>query len=285
MSYSQVSPLYRFSLLFVLSIAIMIVDHRSKLLNSVRTATSFINIPFEYVVQTPALFRENLNRYYPDDSLYQQLEELKEKQVVLESRLQRYDSLIEENNRLSKLLSASRRASDDVLLTSVVDVGREPFGHKIVVNRGVESGVYLGQAAISPEGVLGQVSDTGFKRSVITLITDPSHGLPVQIQRNGLRTIISGSGRADTIEVPYLASQSDVQQGDLLVTSGMGGRFPVGYRVGEIVDIVKDANEAFLTIRATTSAKINFTKEVLLLWNTDKPGNYLPPHQVNENGF
>jgi rod shape-determining protein MreC len=273
---SQVSPLYRFSLFLVFSIALMIVDHRSNILKPARTLTSLVNIPFESVVRMPDLLTEAFKSYYPDDTLHQQYEELKQIQTVLETRLQRYDSLIQENERLSKLLSASRRSADEVLLTEIVEVGLEPLDHKIVVNRGVESGVYLGQAAIAPDGILGQVSGLGYRRSVITLITNSSHGLPVQIQRNGLRTIIQGSGKPDQVRVPFLASQADIRQGDLLVTSGMGGRFPVGYKVAEITGIVKDANEAFLNVTATTTAKIGFTKEVLLLWSKNVEPVFLP---------
>ena len=273
---NQVSPLYRFFLLLVVSIALMIIDHRSQLLKPVRTLTSMINIPFESVVGIPDTFSEVYKSYYPDDSLFQQYQELKQKQALLESQLQRYEALVQENERLAKLLSASRRTADEVLLTEIVDVGLEPLNHKVVVNRGVESGVYLGQAAIAPDGILGQVSELGYRRSVITLITDSSHGLPVQIQRNGLRTIIQGSGKADQVRVPFLASQADIRQGDLLVTSGMGGRFPVGYKVAEITGIVKDANEAFLDVTATTTAKIGLTKEVLLLWSKDVEPVFLP---------
>ena len=270
MNMDMSSIVYRFLLLTVFSIALMIVDHRSKLLEPIKIVTPIINIPFESILSLPGKAQVALERYYPDDSLYDRFDELKKKQVVLEIKLQQYDALVKENRRLSTLLSASKKSGDKVLLTQIVEVGLEPYSHKIIVNRGIESGVYIGQPAIAPHGVLGQVSELGYRRAVITLITDPSHGLPVQVERNGLRSIVKGAGRSDRVVLPFLDRQADIQQGDVLVTSGMGGRFPVGYKVAVVTEIVKDANEAFLTIEADTSAQINFSKEVLLLWNDDE---------------
>ena len=277
------SPLNRFAWLTVFSIGLMIIDHRSSYLHPVRIATSVISIPFETAVSLPATLSGVFEQYYPDSSLHDELEALRRKQSVLEARLQRYETLEQENERLATLLSASRRNTDDVLLSEIVDFGLEPFSQKIIVNRGVESGVYVGQPAIAPQGVLGQVSRTGFRRSVITLVTDSSHGLPVQVERNGLRTIIHGTGKQDRVRVPYLDAQADIRKGDILVTSGMGGRFPVGYKVAEVTDVVKDATEAFLDITAVTTAKLGFTKEVLLLWSSDIVGNPRPPHAEEED--
>ena len=279
MAFNRASPLFRFSLLIVLSMGLMIVDHKSTLLQTVRPFTSSLNITFELIAQAPRRAVMALDRYYPDDQLHQELVALQNKQVILESKLQRYEALVAENERLSALLSIFKRAEEQVLLTQIIDVGLEPFSHKVVVNSGLESGVYLGQVAVTPKGILGQVSEVGFRRSVITLITNSSHGLPVQIQRNGLRTIVQGSGISDTITAPFLTRRADVQIGDQLVTSGTGGRFPVGYRVGEVFEIVNDANEAFLSVHAETIAKIDYTNEVLLLWNKDTSREFSSMHQ------
>lgn len=260
----------------------MIIDLRSELLNPFRTVATIVNISFESAIQLPKRFFSLLESYYPDDSLHQRFIELSQDHIKLEARLQRYEALEKENQRLSKLLSASKRSSDEVLFAEIVEFGLEPFNQKIIVNRGVEAGAYLGQPAIVPDGVLGQVSEIGYRRSVVTLIADTSHGLSVQIQRNGLRTIIQGSGKPDQVSVPFLANQADIQQGDLLVTSGMGGRFPVGYKVAEVTDIIKDANEAFLIVTAITTAKIGFVKEVLLLWNDESIGRSRVPHAEDE---
>lgn len=152
MSYNQASPLYRFSLLLVLSVGMMIIDHRSNLLRSVRIVTSVINISFESLVGLPDTIQSTLQSYYPDSSLQDRFKDLQRKQAVIEARLQRYEALEMENERLAQLLSASRRSTDEVLLAEIIEFGLQPFNQKIVVNRGVESGVYLGQPAIAPPG-------------------------------------------------------------------------------------------------------------------------------------
>jgi rod shape-determining protein MreC len=277
MALNQITSLYRFLFLLVFSIALMILDHRTAVLTPLHKVSSIINLPFQFVLGIPSAGREMIDAYYPDDSLHEKYNDLLEQQLVLEARLQRYDALVAENQRLSRLLAASYRAEDEVLLTEIVEIGLEPFSHRIVINRGAEAGVYLGQPAIAPDGVLGQVSEVGILRSVVTLITDSSHGIPVQIQRSGLRTIVQGEGTSDRVSVPFLPTQADVRKGDILVTSGMGGRFPVGYMVAEVTEIITDANEAFLRINAETTAKIDFAKEVLLLWSGDQNGNAFDP--------
>lgn len=247
----------------------MVTDHRSDLLAPIRVAASVINITFESVVRFPNNAVALAERYYPDDTLYQRFRELQRKQAILTTRLQRYESLELENRRLTQLLGSSASSNEQVLLAEIIDVSRESYNQKIVLNRGTESGVYPGQPVLAPEGVIGQVSTVGLRRSVVTLITDPSHGLPVQIQRNQARTIVQGTGQADRVEVPSLISRSDIRLGDILVTSGMGGRFPIGYKVAEVTEIVEDVSEPFMKISASTTAKIGLVREVLLLWNPD----------------
>ena len=266
----QISSPYRFLFLVMLSLGLMIIDHRSELLRPIRSIASVVTLPFHSLTQLPGRISETVQSYYPDDSVYQELEALRAKQLKLESHLQRYDALVAENSRLSKLLSAARRSDDQVILASIVNAGLDPFSHRIIINRGAEAGVYIGQPVIAPNGVLGQVSEVNLRQSIVTLVTDRSHGIPVQVQRNGLRTIVQGRGHADRVGVPYLPRLADIRKGDILVTSGMGGRFPAGYKVAEVDEIITDANEAFLSINATTTARIDFVKQVLLVWDSER---------------
>ncbi len=289
MAAGQVPKVSRFALLLVLSIALMMIDYRSDLLKPLRYLTSLINIPVETIVNLPMAMSETYAKYYPDKTLYENFKNLQNKQAILEARLQRYETLENENARLATLLSASRHSTQEVSLSEIIESSLQLYSQKIVINQGIESGVYIGQPAIAPEGVLGQVAEIGYLRSVVTLITDPSHGLPVEIQRNGLRTIIHGSGHADQIKVPYLDNQADIQTGDILVSSGLGGRFPVGYKVAIVTAIVKDANAEFLDISAETTAKIGLARQVLLVWNSpqappvDACSIGLPPHRTCKN--
>ena len=270
MTLGQISTPYRFLFLAILSLGLILVDHRSEALKPVRSVVSILTMPFHALINLPGNAVVRIRSYYPDDSVYQELETLREKQLKLESHLQRYDALVAENDRLSRLLAAARRSDDQVILASIINAGLDPFTHRIIINRGAESGVFTGQPVIAPDGVIGQVSEVDLNQSIVTLITDRSHGIPVQVQRNGLRTIVQGQGEADQVGVPYLPRLADIRKGDILVTSGMGGRFPAGYKVAEVVEIITDANEAFLSINALTTARIDFVKQVLLVWDSDR---------------
>lgn len=266
----QINSLYRFFFLVLLSFGLMMIDQRSDTLKTIRSWASLVAVPFHAISELPGGVVSTVRSYYPDDALYRELETLRAKQLKLESHLQRYDALVAENSRLSRLLAAARRSEDQVILARIVNAGLDPFSHRIIINRGAESGVFAGQPVIAPDGVLGQVSEVDLNQSIVTLITDRSHGVPVQIQRNGLRTIVQGTGETDRVSVPYLPRLADIRKGDILVTSGMGGRFPAGYKVAEVKEIITDANEAFLQINATTTARINFVKQVLLVWDSDR---------------
>lgn len=263
----RITSLYRFLLLLSMSIALMVVDHRSDWFVPVRTFSSVFNLPFQMLINLPRTTGKFIKRYYPDDSLPRKYAALVEKQLILEIRLQRYTALQFENERLSKLLSAQRKSEAPGLLAEIIEIGLQPFTHQVAINRGVEAGVYLGQPVLTPQGILGQVSEVGVLHSVVTLLTDPSHAIPVQVQRNGLRTIVHGTGASGQINVPFLSSNADIRNSDILVTSGVGERFPAGFKVAQVHEIIVDANADFLNIQANMFANVEFTKEVLLLWH------------------
>lgn len=267
MNYKRVPVSSRFVVLLLLSAVLMVTDHKTDLLQPIRTATSIINLPVETLINIPRTITETVERFYPDSDLQDRYRLLQQKQTILESRLQRYEAVLRENRRLMDLLSASQKASDEFSLAEIINFRAEVYTHKAVINLGMESGVYIGQPVISPQGVIGQVVETGYRRSVLILISDISHGLPVEIERNGLRTIAQGSGKTGLVKVPYLDGQANIRIGDRLVTSGIGGRFPAGYQVAVVTDIVQDANEAFIDITAETTAQIDHVREVALLWN------------------
>ena len=276
MAFTQ-TALYRFLFLLIFSAALMIVDHRSQLLAPTRTTATVLNLPFQSLIDLPMATLEWFEAYYPDDSLHQKYTNLQADHLNLQARLQRYDALQRENQRLTGLLSLSRQFGDQALSAEIIAVGPDPYTHRLMLNRGTESGVYLGQPAVTPDWVLGQVSRLGINRSVVTLITDSTHALPVRIQRNGLRTIVRGLGVMDRVEVPFLPAQADIRKDDILVTSGIGGGFPVGYKVARVREVAVDANAAFMRVDATTFVRTELTGDVLLLWV-----NKAAPHAPTE---
>jgi len=267
---SPITPLYRLLFLAVLSAALMLVDHNSRILTGARAIAGVISLPLHAVIGAPGAAGAWWAARQNADDLQRKYAKLLAKQAVLEARLQRFNALQAENRRLSELLAAPRRPGERVQLAELVDLGLTPFGHRVGLNRGLEAGVHLGQAVIVPAGVLGQVSAVGLGRSVVTLITDPGHAIPVQIQRNGLRVIARGRGVFGQLELPFLSAQTDLRADDVLVTSGLGGNFPAGYRVARVAEITADNTAEFLSVTAAPFADIRFAEHVLLL-SVDTP--------------
>jgi rod shape-determining protein MreC len=254
-------------LLAALSILVMILDHQGQHLQKIRSALSVLASPIPFVAALPARVGGAVANFFSSDQeLQQDLETLREERLQLLARLQRLEVLEAENNRLRSMLGSAARVAERVLAADLLGVSLEPFTRKIVVARGTNDEVYVGQPVIDAHGVMGQITQVSSYISYATLITDPGHAIPVMVNRNGLRTIVFGTGDQDSVSVPYLTSASDIREGDLLISSGMGGIFPPGYPVGVVTRIANDPNEAFLEITAKPAAQINHSKQVLLIW-------------------
>ena len=185
---------------------------------------------------------------------------------MLLARLQQFDSLEAENIRLRNMLGSAARVADRALAADLKEVSPEPFTRKVVVARGSRDGVYVGQPVIDAHGIMGQVTQVASHVSRVTLITDAGHAIPVLDNRSGLRTLVFGTGDPDSMRVPYLTASEDIKEGDLLVSSGMGGTFPPGYPVAQVLKIANDPNESFLDILVKPAAQLNHGKQVLLIW-------------------
>lgn len=266
---AKVFPLHRFLVLAIVSVALMAADHRGWLASARATAAT-LKLPFYHLINLPDRLGEWLAAHYPDDQLYQQYRELQQQQLRLTAELQRYEAVRAENRRLKELLSVSRKSEKQALLAEIMQIGLTPYPHRLTLNRGLESGVYLGQPVISAAGVLGQVSQLGVRHSVVTLLTNPDHSIPAQVRRNGLLAIARGGGRQRRVDLPFLPAHADIRAGDVLVTSGLGGRFPPGYKIARVLKVRADADQAFLTVYARPFAAPDMAREVLLLWN-DRP--------------
>jgi rod shape-determining protein MreC len=146
----------------------------------------------------------------------------------------------------------------------------DPFSRRIVLNKGTRDGVYSGQSLIDSNGVMGQIVHAGPFSSNALLITDPSHALPVQAHRSGLRAVAVGTGPMNLLKLLHIPNNADLRVGDLLVTSGLGGRFPPGYPVGHVTSIERDRGRPFANIRVEPTARLERNREVLLVWPADK---------------
>jgi rod shape-determining protein MreC len=180
--------------------------------------------------------------------------------------LQKFEALEAENMRLRALLDSSFKVGDRVQIAELVAVEQDPFRQLVLINRGSSSGLFSGQPVVDAQAVVGQVDQVNPFSATVILISDASHALPVQVNRNGLRTIALGTGLINQLELPHLPNNADIRPGDHLSTSGLGGRFPPGYPVAEVTEVRQEPGQPFATVIARTIAHLDRIREVLLVW-------------------
>ncbi|GMR03643.1 MAG: rod shape-determining protein MreC [Gammaproteobacteria bacterium] len=261
------SNLTRLVLFVTLSLLLMVLDRQGQHLEKIRAGLASLAYPIQAVATLPARIGTSVSGLFTDEqTLKKNNEALRNERMMLLAKLQQFEALKEENNRLRRMLGSAARVADRALAADLLEVSLEPFTRRIVIARGAKDGVKIGQPIIDSHGIMGQVTQVTATNSRATLITDPGHAIPVLVNRSGLRAIVFGTGEQDSLKVPYLTASADIRKGDLLVSSGMGGTFPPGYPVARVTKIVNDPNEAFLTITAKPSARLNNSKQVLLIW-------------------
>lgn len=262
----------RLSALSLLSLTLMVLDHRNDFLTGVREALSVLLHPVEILVSAPF----ELGRFLEDSvstrsELMQENQRLRDEALVRSARLQRMAALEAENARLRALLDSTAKVADAMLIAEILEVDMNPFRNMIVINRGGRDGVFVGQAIIDADGVVGQVTRDRHFSAEAMLVTDVDHAIPVEIARNRLRTIAVGTGDLDRLSLPYLPGNADVREGDLLISSGLGGKFPPGYPVGVVREIRSVTGQEFLSIDAEPAAALNRIREVLLIEKVENP--------------
>ena len=260
------------------SLILMTVDHRSQHLESVRAVLGTLVYPLQYAIHVPIKAgRWATERLTAHADLAAANSSLREKQLLLQSRLEKFFEIESENRRLRELLKSSVKVGERVLIAELLSVDMDPFSRRIVLNKGTRAGVSEGQSLIDAFGVMGQVVHTGPFSSTALLITDPSHALPVQINRNGMRAVAVGTGSREQLELAHVPNNADVQVGDLLITSGLGGRFPGGYPVGRIIRVERDSGRPFAKVIVQPSARLERNREVLLVWKESGANSAMMP--------
>ena len=259
--------LLRLLLFTALSVALMLADHQANHLHQIRSALTVLTYPLVTIAAIPARVGGWMSdAFSSEEKLRTRYMSLQEQHEILQAKLQQFEALEAENRRLRSLLGSATRVADRAAVAELVEVSTEPFTRTIVISKGSDDHVYLGQPVLDAYGIVGQITEVAPHISRVTLITDPGHAIPVQVVRNGLRTVLYGTGDNDSVDLPFLTSSANIKVGDLLISSGMGGRFPPRYPVAKVIEIVNDPNEAFLQIRAKPMAKLQHHKEVLLVW-------------------
>lgn len=261
----------RFFFLAIISVVVMVLDHRGGYLDTANMWLRTAVTPLYAVVQTPFDAWNWLTSSFSDRGrLRTQNEQLTEALRVARVKLLRFDALNEENRRLRAIREASQGVSERTLIAEIVSVDVDPFRHRVRINKGSEDGVFKGQPVLDAFGIVGQVTRVDRTGSEIILISDSEHAVPVQVNRNGIRSIAVGTGDIHRLSLPYLTMESDVKPDDLLVSSGLDGVFPAGYPVARISKVERDPAETFAVVEARPLAQLDRSREVLLLWS-EKP--------------
>ena len=266
-----------------IAVVLMVLDHRGSYLELLRRTGSAVVEPVYRLAAFPAdVARATRTAVATQERLANENRELREALLLAQARLNRLDMLVAQNARLKDLLEAQKNLGLSVQFARLVDVDLDPFRHRIVLDVGTNQGIAVGQPVIDAHGVMGQVVEVLPNTAVAMLITDPTHAIPVVVERSGVRTIAYGSREIDRLELPNIPLSADVKVGDRLLTSGLGGRFPAGFPVGEIGSMQSDKSGMFASAVARPSAALDRSGEVLLL--RDQPQPYGPPAAIDQMG-
>lgn len=252
----------------VLSAALMVVDARFDTLKPMRSQMGLVLTPFYWLADLPVRVWDGVSDQFTSRStLIAENEKLKAESLLMQRRLQKLATLTEQNVRLRELLNSSALVDEKVLVSELIGVDPNPFTHRILIDKGEKDGVFLGQPVLDARGLMGQVVEVMPYTARVLLLTDTTHSIPVQVNRNGLRAIASGTGNPERLELRHVADTADIKEGDLLVSSGLGQRFPAGYPVATVKEVIHDSGQPFAIVRAVPTAALNRSRYMLLVFS------------------
>ena len=266
--YRGPSPFVRLLFFSVLALAIMVADARFRALDLARAAVATITYPLQQAALAPGDILRRIDDFFvTQNKLQRENVELKQSVLKKSEELQRMSLMESELANLRKLLGARELIQENSTLAEILHSGRNPFRRKVIVDKGAKDDIQLGEAVISADGVLGQVTAVFPFTSEVTLLTDKNQAVPVMLRRNGLRAVVFGNGRDGTLDLPFIPLNADVQNGDMLVTSGIDGTYPAGLFIAKVTNIERNATSAFARITCTPVAGIDQDRHVLVLTN------------------
>jgi rod shape-determining protein MreC len=251
----------------MLAVGLIVADHRGRHLGALRSALAVLVYPLQLLADLPvhsALLAQD--RFADARRLRDQNATLRRENLLLSARAQQLQSLEAENMRLRDLLGSSFKIGERVLIAEILAVDLAEYRRQVLINKGSNSGVFVGQPVLDANAVMGQVVGITPFSATVLLITDSDHALPVQVNRNGLRGIAAGTGVGQELDLLHIPKNADIRVGDLLVTSGLGGRFPAGYPVGRVSAVGQAPDNPFASVKAEPAARLDRSREVLLVW-------------------
>lgn len=261
----------RLLVLTVLSVALMVVDARFDTLKPLRSHLAQVITPFYWLAERPLRLWESVSQQFSSrDELSAENEKLKAEALLLQRRLQKLATLTEQNVRLRELLNSAALVDEQVLVSELIGIDPNPFTHRILIDKGEKDGVFLGQPVLDALGLMGQVVEVMPYTARVLLLTDTTHSIPVQVNRNGLRAIAVGTGNPESLELRHVADTADIKEGDLLVSSGLGQRFPAGYPVATVKEVIHDSGQPFAVVRAVPTARLNRSRYLLLVFSDQR---------------
>ena len=264
--------LLRCVLYSLVALALIIVDKRYDHLGKIRRVLSVVAYPVQIAVASPFQgwdwFRESVSTR---ETLRADKTRLEAELRLAQFRLQRYEALEAETQRLRALRDRTADVADRFVIGNVMDVDLDAFRERVLVDKGAQDGVFVGQAVLDAGGVFGQVARVGQLTAEVILVSDATHAIPVQVNRNGLRTIAVGTGDMGRLKLPYLPTSADIIADDLLVTSGLGGGFPAGYPVGTVAEVKRDPAQSLADVDVKPAAALDRSRELMFVWLKAQP--------------
>ena len=258
----------------VLSILLLFLDARFKYLESTRTVISIIVYPFQQLTTLPGAAWDGVSAYLETQNhLIDENTQLREQHSEDAARLNLLQVIQAENTQLHNLLDVAQRVQYPMQMAEIAYVERDIFKRKLFVSKGAKANVQLGQVVMDDIGIVGQVTRVYPWLSEVTLVTDKDHAVPVQVLRNGIRAVVFGSGDINELALRYMPVSSDIQPGDVLVTSGIDGTYPTGLPVAKVVKIERDPAYPFARIICMPMAGVDRHRYLLIVSGTPE----LPP--------
>ncbi|SNC58527.1 rod shape-determining protein MreC [Sodalis endosymbiont of Henestaris halophilus] len=263
----------RLFLAIIMAISIIIVDSCLETFVKIRTYMDTAISPFYFLANGPCQMLDNVSQTLAArDKLVMENRVLRKELLLKNSEQLLLGQYKQENIRLRKLLGSPLRQNEQKMVTQVISISNDPYSNQVVIDKGIDDGVYIGQPVINNTGVVGQVIATNKLTSRVLLICDVAHALPVQVLRNDIRMIVAGNGCTEYLQLKHLPRNADICVGDVLVTSGLGGHFPEGYPVAVVSSVKVDNQRGYTIIQARLTAGLQSLRYLLLLGGADSCG-------------
>lgn len=277
------APLVRLAFFASLSLALLVLDARFRYAEGLRSALALAVYPLQTVATLPAALGERLSDYFASQAqLREENAELRAKLLDASQGAQRYEAAQAEASQLRRLIGAGERLPVRSVPAEILYNGRDPYARKVVIDKGSQGGVRAGSPVVDEAGVIGQVTRAHALVAEVTLLTDKDQAIPVQVVRNGLRAVAFGAGASGMLELRFMASNAEIQNGDRLVTSGIDGTYPPGIPVATVARIERDAAYAFARIVCQPAAGVERGRYVLVIAN--EPREAAPPEEAGATG-